>query len=91
MRALGASRAQVARAQHAEFLALGLVAGLLASLGASAIGYVLAERVFQIPWQFDALIWLVGPLVGLACVALNAWLGARAALNHPPMTALREA
>jgi len=90
MRALGASRAQVARSQRAEFLALGLVAGVMASSGASAIGYVLAERVFQIPWQFDALIWLVGPLAGLACVALNAWLGARAALNHPPMAALRE-
>jgi len=91
MRTLGASRAQVAAAQRAEFLALGLVAGALASAGATAIGYVLAERVFQFPWQFNAAIWLAGPLAGLACVALNAWLGARAALNHPPMLALREA
>jgi len=91
MRALGASRAQVAGAQRAEFLALGLVAGVLASAGATAIGYVLAERVFQFPWQFNAMIWLAGPLAGLACVAFNAWLGARAALNHPPMLALREA
>jgi putative ABC transport system permease protein len=91
MRALGASRAQVAGAQRAEFLALGLVAGVLAAAGATAIGYVLAERVFQFPWQFNAAIWLAGPLAGLACTALNAWLGARAALNHPPMLALREA
>jgi putative ABC transport system permease protein len=91
MRALGASRAQLAGAQRAEFLALGLVAGVLASAGATAIGYVLAERVFQFPWQFNAMIWLAGPLAGLACVAFNAWLGARAALNHPPMLALREA
>ena len=91
MRALGAQRAQVAGAQRAEFLALGLVAGVLASAGASAIGYVLAERVFQFPWQFNLAIWIVGPLAGLACVALNAWLGARAALNHAPMLALREA
>jgi putative ABC transport system permease protein len=91
MRALGASRAQVAGAQRAEFLALGLVAGVLAAAGTTAIGYVLAERVFQFPWQFNAAIWLAGPLAGLACVALNAWLGGRAALNHPPMLALREA
>ena len=90
MRALGARRAQVAGAQRAEFFALGLVAGVLASAGASAIGYVLAERVFQFPWQFNGAIWVVGPLAGLACVALNAWLGGRAALNHPPMLALRE-
>jgi putative ABC transport system permease protein len=91
MRALGASRAQVAGTQHAEFLALGLVAGVLAAAGTSAIGYVLAERVFQFPWQFNAAVWLAGPLAGLACVAINAWLGGRAALNHPPMLALREA
>ena len=91
MRALGASRAQVAGAQRAEFLALGLAAGVLASAGASAIGYVLAEHVFQFPWQFNAAIWFAGPLAGLACVALNAWLGGRAALNHSPMLALREA
>ena len=90
MRALGARRAQVAGAQRAEFLALGLVAGVLAAAGASAIGYVLAERVFQFPWQFNPVIWIAGPAAGLACVALNAWLGARAALNHPPMLALRE-
>ena len=91
MRALGASRAQVAGAQRAEFFALGLVAGALASAGATAIGYVLAERVFQFPWQFNAAIWFAGPAAGLACAALNAWLGARAALDHPPMLALREA
>jgi len=90
MRALGASRAQLAGAQRAEFLALGLVAGVLASVGATAIGWVLAERVFQFPWQFNAAIWFAGPAAGLACVGLNAWLGARAALNHPPMLALRE-
>ena len=90
MRALGASRAQVAGAQRAEFLALGLVAGVLAAAGATAIGYVLAERVFHFPWQFNAAIWIAGPVAGLACVALNAWLGGRAALNHPPMLALRE-
>jgi putative ABC transport system permease protein len=91
MRALGASRAQVSGAQRAEFLALGLVAGVLAAAGATAIGYVLAEQVFRFPWQFNAAIWFAGPLTGLACVALNAWLGGRAALNHPPMLALREA
>jgi putative ABC transport system permease protein len=90
MRALGASRAQVAAAHRAEFLALGLVAGVLAAAGTTAIGYVLTERVFQFPWQFNAAIWIAGPLAGLACVALNAWLGGRAALNHPPMLALRE-
>jgi hypothetical protein len=36
-------------------------------------------------------VWLAGPLLGLACVTLNAWAGARAALSRPPILALREA
>jgi putative ABC transport system permease protein len=91
MRALGASRTQVLSAQRAEFGVIGLVAGLLAALGATGIGYVLATRVFQFDYQFNAWIWVVGPALGLVCIVLNAWAGARAALNQPPIIALREA
>jgi putative ABC transport system permease protein len=91
MRALGAARAQIAKAQQAEFLALGLIAGALASVSAFGIGYVLADRVFNFPYVFSFWIWVAGPVLGLASVSFNAWMGARAALNHPPMLALREA
>jgi len=91
MRALGAARSQIAKAQQAEFLALGLIAGVLASISAFSIGYVLADRVFNFPYAFSSWIWMVGPVLGLVCVSFNAWMGARAALNHPPMLALREA
>jgi putative ABC transport system permease protein len=91
MRALGAARAQVARAQQTEFLALGLVAGVLASASAYGIGFVLAARVFQFSYGFNGWIWLAGPAFGIACVALNAWMGTRAALRYPPSLALREA
>ncbi len=91
MRVLGASRGQVLAAQRAEFAALGLIAGLLGSFGAAAIGYVLATRVFQLEYHASGWVWLVGPVLGLLCVVLNAWVGARAALNQPPIAALREA
>jgi putative ABC transport system permease protein len=91
MRALGASRAQVLAAQRAEFVALGLLAGLLAAVGATAIGYVIATRGLQFEYQVNHWVWLAGPLLGLACVAFNAWAGARAALSRPPILALREA
>ena len=91
MRALGASRNQILAAQRAEFLVLGLLSGLLAAAGASAIGWSIARFVFQFPYQMNAWVWLAGPLAGLACVAWNARAGARAALNHPPLLALREA
>src|SRR5713226_8640258 len=90
MRALGASRSQVLAAQRSEFAVLGAIAGLLGSAGATAIGWTLATRVFQLDFVWNGWIWLAGPALGLACVVLNAWAGARAALSRPPMAALRE-
>jgi putative ABC transport system permease protein len=90
MRALGASRAQVLAAQRAEFAVLGAVAGLLGAFGATAIGWTLAARVFQLDFIWNGWIWIAGPALGLACIVLNAWAGARAALSRPPMAALRE-
>jgi putative ABC transport system permease protein len=91
MRALGASRAQVLAAQRTEFLALGLLAGALAAVGATAIGFAIASQVFQFGYRVNHWVWLAGPALGLACVSVNIWAGARAALNHPPIAALREA
>jgi len=91
MRALGASRRQILATQRTEFAVLGLLSGLLAAVGATAIGYVIAKVVFQFPYAVNHWVWLAGPVAGLVCVSLNAWAGARAALNPPPLLALREA
>ncbi len=90
MRALGASRSQVLAAQRAEFVALGLLAGLLAAAGATAIGFLIARQLFELAPQVNHWVWLAGPLLGVACVAVNMVAGARAALNQPPLIALRE-
>ena len=90
MRALGASRSQVLAAQRAEFVALGLLAGLLAAAGATAIGFLIARQVFELAPQVNHWVWLAGPLLGVACVAVNMVAGARAALDQPPLIALRE-
>ena len=90
MRVFGASRGQVARRSRAEFLAMGLLAGLLASLGAALIGEVLARRVFEIDLPPNGALWLAGPLAGLALLSLNAWLSARRVLAAPPALTLRD-
>jgi putative ABC transport system permease protein len=90
MRALGATRSQVLAAQRAEFVVLGLLAGLLAAAGATAIGFLIARQVFELAPQVNHWVWLAGPLLGVACVAVNIVAGARAALNQPPLIALRE-
>ena len=90
MRVYGASRAQVAGSQRVEFLAMGLLAGILATLGASVIGQILARRVFELNLPPSATLMIVGPLAGLALLSLNAWLSSRKVLRASPALTLRE-
>ena len=90
MRALGASRAQLRRAQVFELAAMGGLAGLLAALGATLVGVVLAEQVFQFDY---ALRWGVLPLgagVGAVLASVAGALGLRSVAQTPPLQTLRE-
>ena len=90
MRVYGASRAQVTGSQRVEFLAMGLLAGLLATLGAAAIGQLLAQRVFDLDLPPSAALWIAGPLAGVLLLSLNAWLSARKVLQASPALTLRD-
>jgi putative ABC transport system permease protein len=90
MRVYGASRAQVTGSQRVEFLAMGLIAGVLATLGAAAIGQLLARRVFELDLPPSAELWIAGPLAGLLLLSLNAWLSARKVLSASPALTLRD-
>jgi len=90
LRTLGASKAQLAAAQIAEVLVLGSLAGLLASVGAIAIGYVLSDRVFQIPFSFNPMVLVYGVSGGALAVTLAGWLGTRGTMRHPPLAIIRQ-
>ena len=90
LRTLGASRRQLSAAQVAEFVALGGLAGLVAAAGATAIGYVLADRTFLIPFSWNPWVWLLGVAGGAIGVALAGWLGTRATLKQSPLAVLRQ-
>jgi len=89
LRTLGASRAIVFEGVAAEFVVLGALAGLLAAGGATAVGYVLAHRVFDLRYSPDPKVWLVGITGGALLVGVAGLLAARSVVSHPPMRALR--
>jgi putative ABC transport system permease protein len=68
LRTLGASRRTVLRGVAAEFVALGLLAGVLAATCASIAEYFLATELFDLRYDFDALVWAVGLAAGAALV-----------------------
>jgi len=90
MRVYGASRAQVTGSQRVEFLAMGLLAGLLATVGSAAIGQLLARRVFELDLPLSPALWIAGPLAGVLLLSLNAWLSARKVLSASPALTLRD-
>jgi len=91
LRALGVRRRTVLSGVLAEFAALGLVAGLLASAGASALAALISIRLFDQPYSFSPLLWLTGLAGGVALVCGSGFLAARGAINAPPIDVLRSA
>ena len=90
VRTLGASQRQLQSAQATEFLLLGSLAGLIGAAGATALGYALAEHVFNIPFSANPLVWVYGIVGGGLAVTLAGWIGTRATVNEPPLAVLRQ-
>ncbi len=89
LRTLGASRRQIQRGLIAEFVALGLLAGLVAAIAASIVGYVLAERIFHLDYTVNPWLWLLGLIAGGVGVGVAGVLGTRPILFKPPLQTLR--
>ncbi len=89
LRTLGASSGQLRAIQAAEFLVIGMMAGLLAAAGASAIGYALARQVLNVPYEFNGWVWLAGLGLGGVGVMVAGLLGTARVLRTPPMQVFR--
>ncbi|HEY0296506.1 MAG TPA: FtsX-like permease family protein [Bordetella sp.] len=91
LRALGATRGQLARAQRIELLAVGALAGLLAAAGATAVAWALATQVFDFTMSLSLWPWLAGPAAGMLVAWTGGALALRGVLRAPPLVSLREA
>jgi putative ABC transport system permease protein len=91
LRALGASRQQLSRAQVAEMICVGGLAGLLAAVGASAIGWALARYAFEFDYVVSPWVFVSGIGGGALAALVGGWFGLRGVLKTPPLATLREA
>jgi len=90
LRTLGAGRRRLLNAVIAEFITLGALAGMVAALAASLLGYLLATHLFQLEYHFNGWVWGLGIIGGGVGIGLAGVLGTRKVVNYPPMQALRE-
>ena len=89
MRALGAQRQQLRQALLAELLVVGALAGLIAALGASLLGQVLARQVFLMELPVNLWLPVAATIIGALLATGVGWLAIRQLLNTPPLLALR--
>lgn len=89
LRTLGASRGTVLQGVLAEFVTLGALSGVLASVGATLAGYFVATRVLEMKYGFEPNVWLVGMLGGALLVSFSGWIATRSVINTPPVATLR--
>ena len=89
LRTLGAQRAYLAKGLWSEFLALGLLAGLLASACAEIAMALISDRLFELPARLHPWLWLVLPLAGALLVGMSGWLTTRHITRVPPMQSIR--
>ena len=90
LRTLGASRGTVLQGVAAEFSALGFLSGTLAAFGATAVGWVLARRLFSLDYTLDPWVWVVGLVCGTLLVGVSGTLATRRVVNTPPIHTLRD-
>ncbi len=91
MRALGASSRLLAQVQRTELLGVGALAGLLASVVAVGLGWLLARYVFQFTWSPSPWVPLLGTVAGALLALAAGWWGLREVLRRPVLETLRRA
>jgi putative ABC transport system permease protein len=89
LRAFGASRKQLAGAQRIELLAVGALAGLLASSGATLAAWAISHWVFEFDMRWSLWPWILGMSVCMAGAWLAGALVLRGVLKTPPLAILR--
>ena len=89
VRTLGGTRKLIGSSLFAEFLVLGVFAGVVAVFGAEVIVAVLQSEVFQLGVGLHPWVWPIGPIVGGIVIVVVGLFGARSLVNSPPMLVLR--
>lgn len=91
MRAVGARGSLLRQVQRAELAGVGLLAGFLASIVASVIGWALARYVFDFTWTASPFVPIAGALAGAVLAWAAGWWGLREVLRRPVVATLRQA
>ena len=89
LRTLGAGRKLILSSLLIEFASIGVVAGLIATLGAEASVYYLQEEIFEQEFSFHIWTWIAGPTLGMFIIAGLGMNSTREVVSTSPLNVLR--
>ena len=89
LRTLGAGRKLILSSMLIEFVSIGVVAGLIATLGAEASVYYLQEEIFEQEFSFHMWTWIAGPTLGMFIIAGLGMNSTREVVSTSPLNVLR--
>jgi len=89
LRTLGASRKLILSSLAIEFASIGLLAGIIATVGAEGTLFYLQNNVFAQTFAPHYWVWLAGPLLGAGIIALLGIMATKRVVNTSPITVLR--
>mgnify|MGYP001166360611 FL=1 len=89
LRTLGAGRKLILSSLLIEFASIGIVAGLIATVGAEASVYYLQEEIFEQEFSFHMWTWIAGPTLGMLIIAGLGMNSTREVVSTSPLNVLR--
>mgnify|MGYP003674643851 FL=1 len=90
LRTLGAGRRLILSSLLIEFAFIGLLAGVIATLGAEVSLYYLQTQVFQQDFAPHYWVWVAGPVAGTLIIGALGVSATRRVVNTSPLAVLRE-
>ena len=89
LKALGATRALIARSFAAEYALLGGVAGVIGTVLASAFSWAILRYILELPWSLEPSLLALGLVCTVLLTLLVGFLSTYRILGQPPLTVLR--
>lgn len=89
LRTLGANQKQLKTMVLAEFISLGLLAGILGALSSTLIASVLAVKIFNLSGHFNLGVVVMGLLIGTSLIGLIGYWATRRIVSVSPLQVLR--
>jgi putative ABC transport system permease protein len=90
LRTLGAGKRLILSSLLIEFSLIGLIAGVVATLGAEASLYYLQEEIFEQEFSFHYWVWVAGPVLGMIIIAGLGVNSTRQVVTISPLNVLRK-